>query len=62
MTVFKKGDRVKIYNQKMSGEKFLEGIAVVGNKSDYGDTSYHVRFVRDGYQCERNLNEAEIVK
>lgn len=59
MTEFKKGDRVKIYNQKMSGEKFLEGVAVVVKKAEQGDTFYHVRFESDGYKCERNLRNAE---
>lgn len=61
MNKFKKGDRVKIYNQKISGEKFLEGIAVVVGRAEYGDTFYRVRFESDGYKGERNLNEAERV-
>lgn len=59
MTAFKKGDRVKIHNQSLSGKKFLEGIAVVVLKAGHGDTFYHVRFESDGYLCERNLNDAE---
>ena len=59
MTIFKKGDRVKVYNQKLSGEKFMEGIAVVGNRVIGGN--YNVRFEEDGFQCERNLDEAEKV-
>lgn len=62
MSEFKKGDRVKIHNQKLSGGKFLEGIAVVIGKAEYGDTFYYVRFVSDGYHCARNLNEAERMK
>lgn len=59
MSEFKKDDRVKVYNQKINGEKFFEGIAVIVLKAKYGDTFYHVRFESDGYLCERNLNEAE---
>lgn len=59
MKGFKKGDRVKIYNQTLSGEDVLEGIAVVGNRVIGGN--YNVRFEDDGFQCERNLNEAEKV-
>ena len=60
MSKFKMGARVKIYNQKMSGKKFMEGIAIVGKRADGGN--YHVRFVSDGYLCERNLSEAELVE
>lgn len=56
---FKKGDRVKIYNQTLSGEDVLEGIAVVENK--VGGENYNVRFESDGFRCERNLDEAEKV-
>lgn len=62
MNEFKKGDRVKVYNQKTNGEEFLEGIAIVKKKTDYEGTFYHVCFESDGYKCVRNLNKAEIVK
>ena len=61
MKTFKKGERVKVYNQRMRGKKFFEGIAVVVLKAGYGDTFYHVRFESDGYLCERNLSNAEKV-
>ena len=61
MKTFKKGDRVKIYNQKLSGERFFEGIAVVIKKAENGFYFYHVRFESDGFKCERNLGESEKV-
>ncbi len=60
MKTFKMGDRVKIYNQKLNGVKFLEGIAVVAGVSLQGDEFYHVQFIDDGFECVRNLSEAEM--
>ncbi len=59
MTNFKKGDRVKVFNLTLIGGKFYEGVAVVCGKAEEGGTFYNVRFVRDGFRCVRNLNNAE---
>lgn len=61
MKTFKKGERVKIFNQTDGGTRFLEGIAVIERKADFGETFYNVKFENDGYRCERNLFEAERV-
>lgn len=62
MTIFKKGDKVKIYNYTaFTNKRFFEGIATVDKKADYGDTHYNVCF-ESGHWCVRNLREAELVK
>jgi len=59
---FKKGDKVRVYSFWPSGRKFFEGIAVVDKKAKFGQSSYNVCFIKSGYWCVRNLNNAKKVK
>jgi hypothetical protein len=57
MHAFKKGDRVAVINQKLSGVFFVEGRAtVVRRVRDLGE-SYVVRF-ENGDECQRFVDPA----
>lgn len=63
MSTFKKGDRVTVYNQTMSGKPIIEGKATILGRGDVED-HYRVKFDNaelgdPGRNCKRFVFDGE---